>query len=226
MGFSEDIKSVHIIPIICTDYSMGFLGIYNSTLSNDAVYSISEFCKLTCIALRSLMIQDAYNNCIKDMRSLQISLTKLLDHLHDPKVVYDAIVESASELVEAEKCSLMLNEDDNLTIKAIKGINKWLVQDIKIPIGEGISGRVFKDGSPIFVRDIESIELPNVKPKRHYKTGSFISVPLKLASDVTGVLHVADKQSGGEFTERDLNILNYFASYISMALKCITIMLL
>lgn len=219
LGFSEDIKSVHIVPILCTDYIQGFIGIFNSPLSTDAAYSISDFCKLSCLILRNLQAKDAYNNCINDMKALHLTLSKLMPKIHDPNVIYDAIVESVAELLKAEKCSLMLVEGDSLMIKAIKGINKWLVQDIRIQIGEGISGRVFKNGSPFFVKDIESITIADIKPRRHYKTGSFISVPLKFNSDITGVLNVADKQTGEGFTERDLNLLNYFASFISIAIK-------
>jgi diguanylate cyclase (GGDEF)-like protein len=110
-------------------------------------------------------------------------------------------------------------EDGSLLIKAVKGINKWLIQDIKIRIGEGIAGKVFEDGEPLLVKDIAKAGLPYIKPRSHYKTGSFVSVPMKFASETIGVLSISDKTTGEEFTEQDLDVLNYFSSHASIALK-------
>ncbi|GEM_PF-3769949 len=44
-------------------------------------------------------------------------------------------------------------------------------------------------------------------------------MPLKFASETIGVLSISDKTTGEEFTEQDLDVLNYFSSHASIALK-------
>lgn len=219
LGFPDSINSVHIFPIACKDYTYGVIVIYNSVISREEAYSILDFCKLVCLVFKAITLHNAYDTCINDMYILHTSIAKLMPQLHSPDLLYEAIVDTATELLTAEKGSLMLPEGDNLLIKAVKGINRWLAHGIRIKSGEGIAGKVFKDGSPLFVKNINKIEMPHMKPKPHYKTGSFVSVPLKFVSETMGVLNVTDKITGKEFTERDFNLLNHFASYASASLK-------
>ncbi len=219
LGFPDSINSMHIFPIACKDCTHGVIAIYNSVISREEAYSILEFCKLVCLVFKANILHNAYDECINDMHILNTSVTKLAPQLHNPDLLYESIVDTATELLTAEKGSLMLPEGDSLLIKAVKGINKWLAHGIRIKSGEGIAGRVFKDGAPLFIKDVNKMELPHIKPKPHYKTGSFVSVPLKFASETMGVLNVTDKTTGKEFTERDFNLLNQFASYASISLK-------
>jgi len=219
LGFPDSINSLHIFPLSCNGCTYGVVIIYNSILSREESYSILEFCKLVCLVLKNLTLHDSYDKCIKDMAVLNTAAAKLPPKLHSHDDLCETIVDTATGLLMAEKGSLMLPEEDSLLIKAVKGINRWLVRDIKIKIGEGIAGKVFKNGEPLLVKDIEKAELPYIKPKRHYKTDSFVSVPLKFASETVGVINISDKITGDEFTEQDLNLLNYFASYASIALN-------
>lgn len=219
LGFPDSINSMHIFPIACKDFTHGVIVIYNSVISREEAYSILEFCKLVCLVFKANILHNAYDECINDMYILNTSVTKLTPQLHNPDLLYESIVDTATELLTAEKGSLMLPEEDSLLIKAVKGINRWLAHGIRIKAGEGIAGSVFKNGSPLFVKDVNKMELPHMKPKPHYKTGSFVSVPLKFASETMGVLNITDKTTGEEFTERDFNLLNHFASYASISLK-------
>jgi diguanylate cyclase (GGDEF)-like protein len=218
-GFPDTITSVHIFPLSHSGITYGLVVIYNSIISAEESLSILEFCKLASLVLKNLTLQNAYDKCFDDLEILNIASTKLTLQFHNPEALYEAILDTATNLFKAEKGSLMLPEDNSLVIKAVRGINKWLAQDIRVKIGEGIAGKVFKDGIPLFAKDIEKVKLPYIKPKRRYKTGSFISVPLKFGSETIGILNISDRTSGEEFTERDLNLINHFASYASIALK-------
>lgn len=218
-GFPDSITSIQVFPLLHGSSTFGVLVIYNPIISKEESHSISEFCKLISLVLENLTLQNAFNKCINDMEILNKAVTKLTPQLFNTDALYGAILDTATELLKAEKGSLMLPENDSLVIKAVKGINRWLVQDVKVKIGEGIAGKVLKDGNPFLVKDIEKIELPGIIRKSHYKTGSFISVPLKFGSETVGVLNISDKSTGEEFTEGDLYLINRFASYASITLK-------
>lgn len=219
LGFSGDITSIHVFPLTYKGNIHSLVVLYNSNISREESHSILEFCKLVTLVLENLAVQNAYDQCVTDMDVLNIAVTKLIPHLHNHEALCETILYKAMELSKTEKGSLMLPEDDSLVVKTVKGINRWLVQDIKIKKGEGIAGKVFMDGNPFFSQDIEKLELPGIKPKSHYKTGSFMSVPLTFGSETIGVLNIADKITGQEFAERDFHLMNHFASHTSMALK-------
>jgi diguanylate cyclase (GGDEF)-like protein len=124
-------------------------------------------------------------------------------------------------LAEAEKGSLMLCENGSgyLAIKAAKGINKRLLGEIKVRAGDGIAGKVFEDGVPIMVSDIEQDDQLPLNRRPRYKTGSFISIPLVSTEKIIGVLNISDKISGDVFSEEDLVLLQPFAAYASIAIE-------
>ncbi len=216
LGLPDKVAAVNIFPLMDRSDVYGLLTIYNSLLSKHETYGVLDVCKVICMVIKNLCLQNNYNRCFNDLIALHTAIKKVTE-ANSRDDVYEAIVNAATELLNAERGSLMIPNSDDLVIKAVKGINKWLVQDIKIKIGEGVAGRVFKDGKPFFVRNIET--LPDIKPRRHYKTHSFISMPMTFASEVKGVLNVTDKITGDEFTEKDLSLLDYFSSYASMVLK-------
>jgi diguanylate cyclase (GGDEF)-like protein len=219
LGFPESITSLHIFPLLCRNNTYSIAVIYNSVLSREESYSILEFCKLSSLALKNLFLQNIRENYANKITALNTAVTKLTPKLHNLDILYETIVDTAAELLRSEKGSLMVPDEDYLLIKAVKGINKWLIQDIRIKIGAEIAGMVFKDGEPLLVKDIAKARMPSIKPKSHYKTGSFVSVPMKFASETIGVLNISDKTTGEEFTEQDMDVLNYFSSHASIALK-------
>ncbi|HEX8949010.1 MAG TPA: sensor domain-containing diguanylate cyclase [Dissulfurispiraceae bacterium] len=219
LGFPDSVTSLQVFPRIRSGKTDGALLIFNSLISRDESYSILEFLKLVSLVLNNLSLQNSYNKCISNFEVLNIASSRLCPELHNPDGLYKAIVDTATELIKAEKGSLMLPENGGLAIKAVKGINRWLTQDISVKVGEGIAGRVFDAGKPFLAKDRDALNAVSARPRHHYKTGSFVSVPLTFNSERVGVLNVSDKATGEEFTEMDLNLLNYFASYASIALK-------
>ncbi len=218
-GFPGTITSMYIFPLSHNSSTYGLVVIYNSVISAEESLSILEFCKLVSLVLKNLTLQNAYDKCIDDMEILNIASTKLTLQLHNPEALHEAILDTATKLLKAEKGSLMLFEGDSLVIKVVKGINRLLVQDTRIKRGEGIAGKVFRDGKPLFIRDFEEMELLDIKPKSRYRTGSFMSVPLIFGSETIGILNISDKITGERFTESDLNLINRFASSASITLK-------
>jgi diguanylate cyclase (GGDEF)-like protein len=128
----------------------------------------------------------------------------------------DFVADKAIQIVEAEKASLMIIDDNSqeLILKGSKGIDmgKEKIQ-WKIKVGELIAGWVAREGKALLVSDIDSDPRfqAQAKPSR-YKTKSFISLPLKSDSHIIGVINVTDKlASTNIFTEEDLRYLTILA---------------
>lgn len=220
LGLSDEITAIYVFPIAAKEEVTGLLCIFNSTLTQEDADIISELCRITGFILRLVELQGIYEKCMKDINLLNMAATRL-HPIKEPEMLYETIVDTSVHLTDAERGSLMLAEEDTsyLTIKAARGINKRLLGEIRVKAGEGIAGVVFKEGTPLIVDDMEKDERILLRKRPNYRTGSFISIPLKIGDGTIGVLNISDKITGTVFSEEDLNILRSFASYASIALE-------
>ncbi|MEW6214648.1 MAG: sensor domain-containing diguanylate cyclase [Nitrospirota bacterium] len=220
LGLSDEVTSTYAFPIISKDKVSGLLGIFNSDIPQEDAEIISELCRVTGFIFRLIELQGIYDKRMKDIDILNMVATRLTP-IREPEMLYETIVDTSMHLTDAERGSLMLIEDESryLTIKAAKGINKRLLREIKIKAGEGIAGKVYEEGMPLIVKDIERNERVLFRRRPSYRTGSFISIPLKIGEKAIGVLNISDKITGEVFSEEDMALLRSFASYASIALE-------
>jgi diguanylate cyclase (GGDEF)-like protein len=220
LGLSDEVTSIYAFPIMLEDKAVGLLGIFNSIIPQKDADIISELCRITGFIFRLIELQGIYGKRIKDIDVLNM-VAERLNSVREPDMLYEAILDMSVHLAYAEKGSLLLLEEDTscLTIKAAKGINKRLLREIKIKAGEGIAGKVFREGIPLIVDDIEKNERVLLRRRPSYRTGSFISIPLKIGEETIGVLNISDKITGEVFSEEDMTLLRSFAAYASIALE-------
>lgn len=220
-GFPEEIISMYLFPISSEIGFFGFLGIFNSLLGREAYDSVNELCKISAYLCGARYIGEEYEKRSGSLELITRKTSQLYSHYKEPQALYDNIVDEAAGLVNAEKCSLMLPDEtgDVLKVFAVKGVNKWLMKDVRIKRGEGISGKVYEQGLPILIDSEQGLKNFLTEPKPLFKTPSCLSLPLKAADETIGILNFADKYSGEPFSEEDLSILSPFALQTSILLK-------
>ena len=109
---------------------------------------------------------------------------------------------------------MLLNETvGTLEIAAARGMTPSLAKTMSVSFGEGIAGKVAKSGFPMLVNDIERDSRTASNNRPRFKTKSFVSLPLETKDRLIGVLNLADKSSGGSFTEADLNLVQTFTKH-------------
>lgn len=137
----------------------------------------------------------------------------------EPAQTYESILKQASELVSAERCSLLLFDEsaNHLTMTAARGIPASISEVGPISMGEGIAGSVLREGRPILasIDDLGRTSLP----ERGYKTKSFISYPIAIGNRKFGVLNLADKVGGGKYDANDLSVIALVAPQIALAIE-------
>lgn len=118
------------------------------------------------------------------------------------------LVDRIAQIMSVEIVSLMLIGKNNseLLIKFAKGLNNDVVENVKVKLGEGISGWVAQTGQSLLIKDITKDSRFN-KRSGKYSTNSLLSVPLKIGNNVIGVINVNNKESRKIFDEEDLDIL-------------------
>lgn len=219
MGLAEQIESVHLFPVFTKRNEIQLLCLFNTASSHEDEDEISEMYKLANSIADTVLMQNHYQDKMKEIDTLNIATTELNIIFNKAEMLHASIVDTAVSLSKAERGSLMLRDNGGgeLSIKAVHGVNKWLLKDLKVKHGEGIAGKVLRENIPIISSDIEKDF--SIRKKPSYKTSSFMSIPLKIGNETIGVLNVSDKITGEVFKKEDLAMVHNFANYASMALK-------
>ncbi|HUQ41935.1 MAG TPA: diguanylate cyclase [Candidatus Limnocylindrales bacterium] len=130
----------------------------------------------------------------------------------------DSIFRVATELVRGERASLLLRDDDtsDFVVARAVGIAEDVQRAVRVRSGEGIAGNVVATKRALLVRGAE--DMPVTVSGGHYRSASFISVPVLVDDETRGVLSVADHQDGRAFEQADLETLELLANHIGACL--------
>ena len=219
-GFPEDITLVTLFHFNSDSGLLGILAVFNTSLDKEERESITNLCKLTAYLCEVSRKQEELENASGRLNVLSIQATSLYSLLQDRDRLYTGIVSEASNLAGAEKCSLMMSQDNEmLEVRASRGINRWLMDNVRVRKGEGIAGTVYEQGQPVLVDTEDQIRCFGNVPRAHYKTSSSLSLPLKVADEIIGVLNLSDKSSGASFAQSDISLLSPFILQASALLK-------
>jgi GAF domain-containing protein len=130
----------------------------------------------------------------------------------------ELISDEAKNLVHAERCSIFIvdKEDKILWTKISDGIGR-----IVISLTSGIVGDTYTKTEPQIVNDpySDSRFLPSIDKKSGYTTKNIITVPIfNSKREVMGIIQLLNKQIS-DFNEKDLEMLTFFANYVSGSLE-------
>ena len=156
----------------------------------------------------------------ESQQELQAGLSRLGDTLsstHDLDRILNVVLESAMAATRAKGGMLMLlsAEEETLSVSATRGVN--VSMDLQLKLGDGISGRVARSGSPIKGRI--GTGKGQLRPGAGEPTDmSVIAVPLKSSGSVIGVLDLFGSPRPDGFDENDLGTIQTFASQATVAI--------
>lgn len=100
-----------------------------------------------------------------------------------------------------------------LYFKVATGEKKEEIKQFEIELGKGIAGQVAETGNPLLIRDVSRDGRWNkeISDSIGFQTHSIACAPMKIGSEIIGVVEIIDKAEGGQFQETDLRILMEFA---------------
>jgi diguanylate cyclase (GGDEF)-like protein len=90
-----------------------------------------------------------------------------------------------------------------------------------VPADSGIAGHVYSTGKSYFSADVANDPrfYPGVDEAIQYRTESLVAIPIRIEKEVCGVLELINRQGEADYTPRDLDLLEIFASYISVSIQ-------
>lgn len=134
--------------------------------------------------------------------------------------LFPLIISKITEAMSAERTSLYVidQEKDELWTKVAEQVD----DEIRVPIGDGISGRVAESGETINVVDAWELSYYNrdFDIKNQFRTRSVLCVPIKnRAGDIIGVIQVMNKKGKKRFNAEDETFLKDLTSQAGIALE-------
>ena len=124
-------------------------------------------------------------------------------------------------VINAECGSLFLfdSQQKELILDSFYNSGTIHLEGLKQKIGEGISCKVVNIKTPILVKDIANDSRFSRNGFTHYRTNSFISIPLNTSRGILGVINLTDKSSGEAFCEKDLEFAVAISKYACLIIE-------
>ncbi len=131
------------------------------------------------------------------------------------------IVTVTAEVMGSKICSLMLLDEDKreLIVRATQSISEEYNKKPNLKLGEGITGRVAQENSPISVLDVKKDpRYISVKIAKKEKLCSLLSVPLSVRRKAIGVINCYTS-SPHRFTKSEMDVLTTVANQAAIAIE-------
>ncbi|HZX49222.1 MAG TPA: sensor domain-containing diguanylate cyclase, partial [Nitrospirota bacterium] len=212
--------SVKIFPVSIGNRVDGLIIIFNTRIPARDEELLKIFCQCISTVMGNHNLASARADIENSVLASLQSLYAIASYI-DSNDLFTNIVEKSAEVVGAEQGSLMLlnEETHEIEVKSTRGLNLAILSHIRIIPGEGIAGSVLKSGVPMAVSNIEEDNRVSRSNRVRYKTKSFISLPLKIRNTSIGVLNLADKRDGTDFSDHDVKLLEAIALYSAAAIE-------
>jgi Nif-specific regulatory protein len=140
-----------------------------------------------------------------------------LDHL------LELIIDSGTRMMQAKASSLLLldQKTGKLYFKVATGEKREEVRKYEIDLGQGIAGFVAEKGEPLLIPDVSKDPrwYKRISESIGFETRSIACVPMKVNSEIIGVVEIIDKEDGSPIQAEDMKLLNAFAELASKAIS-------
>ena len=140
----------------------------------------------------------------------------------DPEQFLAELLDRAKDILRGDTAAVLLLDEASgqLIATAARGLEEEVRQNVRIPLGGGFAGRVAAEKRPVI---LDHVDRTNVLNPILTQKGihSLIGVPLLVAGNVIGVLHVGSL-TPRKFTAEDADLLQLAADRAAAAVQSLT----
>jgi signal transduction histidine kinase len=127
-------------------------------------------------------------------------------------------IEMVAEVMDARVVSLLApGPDGDFAVRAAIGLDARTVRETRIRPGSGVVGWVAENRRPLCVSNAQEPGEIAGSDHEHYRTRTFLSVPIEGGAGLLGVLNVTDPVSGEPFEAQDCELLLHLAERVGTA---------
>ena len=146
---------------------------------------------------------------ITDMATMGAVVTSIFEI----DAVLSVTMDMAIRLVDGEVGLILLEEDGELTNKVSWGVGEDFVKSLLYEDGVDIASYCFKQRQPIILADLD------MKSEEGIVLQSVIACPIKTQEHCCGVMILINKFGGGNFDERDEEVLSMLLNFVAVAIE-------
>jgi|APSaa5957512622_1039677.scaffolds.fasta_scaffold44376_2 two-component system, NtrC family, sensor kinase len=150
-----------------------------------------------------------------------VQLNSLLNRSDDFKYILSVILTETEKIFNVQGASILLEDEDTgiLSFYAVSGDKEDILKTIQMEHGEGVCGHVLETGEALIENAPQDSQFFSNKADQatDFQTHNILAVPLSTDNRNIGVLELVNK-IGGDFTDDDLEFLEFVATQISITL--------
>ncbi|MFQ5900780.1 MAG: diguanylate cyclase [Thermodesulfobacteriota bacterium] len=161
-------------------------------------------------------------------RKLEEDILRRIFFISEKVIVFDGIedvfqhvLNTAVQLTKAEAATIRIFDIDTGMIKIVggSGLSNGFLSQQPLKFGEGIVGKVIKEGTPFSTSDVKKVDYYVHKELAELEgVRALLCVPLRAKDATTGCITVYRKTKEG-FTDVDVLLLNIFATQAVEAIE-------
>jgi signal transduction histidine kinase len=226
-------RTVLLVPMLKEDKLVGVLAIFRQTVqafSEKQIDLVTSFASQAVIAIENARLLSELRERTDDLSESLQQQTATADVLKvisrsafDLKSVLTTLTESAQSLCGASLGIICLRDGEVMRLQAESGCTPAFVEFMQAhpikPGRETITGRVFVDGTPVHVPDVEldaEYNFGNAPTIGAYR--AVLAVPLMRDGAVEGVL-LLGRPEPGPFGQRQQELVQTFADQAVIAIE-------
>jgi HD-GYP domain-containing protein (c-di-GMP phosphodiesterase class II) len=168
------------------------------------------------------MFAKTYERQVARLQRLQ-EISAILNSSLNPVEIRRKVVEAVIVLMESDTGSLLLLDKvtQELYFDVALGEKGNKVKDVRLALGEGISGYVAKTGKPLIVNSVQNDSRFSKKADQQtgFLTRNVICVPVFAKDKLLGVLEAVNKKEDDLFDDEDLHILTGLGNQVGIAIE-------
>jgi signal transduction histidine kinase len=148
-------------------------------------------------------------------------ISSAVSGLWDLDAILRVALDNVLEVINGTIGGILLVDDETNTLsyRVQRGLSARYAEKMRMPVGDGIAGKVAQTGNPMLLEDISK------EPETaHHDLVSaeglkgFVSIPLKAKDKVLGVMNIAS-HAAGRFGKDDMSLLSSIGGYIGIAIE-------
>ena len=216
------IKSWIGVPLVENEKIIGMLSIDSveqDYFSDKHLDIATAFAAYVSVALDNAMLYEFANRSSIRRSILYRASKDVITASADLDKIYRAIHEAANHLMPCEAFAISLVNEADQCIEGVYLVDKGgLNEQIRIPFGSGLSGKVISSGKSLMIKDILDEDFKGRHFGHEDEVRSVIAVPLQAGEKIIGMLSAQSYQVAA-FSQEDVELLELLAAQAAVAIK-------
>lgn len=207
-------------PLVARGRLTGVLAAYSSgPVSDEVLKWWLMYAEITSVTVQEALAERESRKTITQL-SLLFEATRLLNSTLDLAELLELILKIARTEVKADRGTVFLVDHGKRELWSIvaSGLDN---QEIRVPYGKGVAGRVGESGESINADDAYTLEFfdRSFDQKFGYRTKSLLCLPIRHhTGEIVGVIQLLNA-TAGKFTAEDVDFLEKLSGHMAMALE-------